>query len=262
MERIAFLFTTIMLLGWSINAQNVFRQKITGNLSSLTVKISNLTSEIDIEGHSSDEIVIEAEGYRGIPEKAKGLKPLSAYGEDNTAIGLFFSQKGNVVEISGVSRASNDADYLIKIPKDMKLIVNSESYNADDIEVSNMKNEIEIKANSSSIELEDVTGPLVLNALNGEITVKISSFSQAGPSSINATNGDVEITMPSSSKAEFKLSCLNGEIYTNLDMSLDQKNEQSLRRIGGGMRANGKTNGGGAEFTIYALNGNIYLRGE
>lgn len=262
MKRTVILLTAIMLLGSTMQAQSIFRKKIQGNLSSMTVEISNLTSEIDIQGHSSDEIVIEAEGYRGIPEKAKGLKPLSAYGEDNTEIGLYINQKGDVLEISGASRASGDADYLIKIPQDMMLKINSDSYNADDIEVEGMKNEIEIKANSSSIELEDVIGPLVLNALNGEITVTISNLSQTGPSSIIATNGDVDITMPASSKADFKLSCLNGEIYTNLDMNLDERSEKALRRIGGGMRADSKTNGGGAEFTIHALNGNIYLRGE
>ena len=271
-RTIIYVLTTLVFLGSEIRAQDVYRQKVRplnvyrlkvqGDVTSLKVEISNLASEINIEGHSSDEIVIEAAGYRGIPEKAKGLKPLSAFGEDNTEIGLYVNQKGNVIEIAGVSRASNDTNYLIKIPERMKLKINSDHWNAEDIEVEGMKNEVEIKANSSNIDLENVTGPLVLNALNCEISITLSSLGQAGPSSITSTNGDIDITMPGNSKGNFILSCFNGEIYTNLEMDLDEKSEENLRRIGGGMRASGKTNGGGVEVTIHALNGNIYLRGN
>lgn len=259
-RTIIYLFTTVVIMCSDIQAQGVFSQKVQGDVSSITVEIMNLAAEMKIKGHSSDEIIIETENYRGIPDKAKGLKPLSAFGEDNTDIGLHVSQKGNVIEISGASRASNDSDYVIKLPKGMKLKINSEDWNAEDIEIDGMANEVEIKANSSDIDLENVTGPIVLNSMNGEINVDLTSLSQTGPSSITATNGDVEIKMPSNSKADFKLSCLNGEIYTNMDMSLDEKSESGLRRIGGGMKANGKTNGGGVEFAIHALNGNIYLR--
>jgi len=262
MKRTIIYLITMLLVSTGTQAQKVFKQKVQGEPASLRVEIQNLASLIRIEGHNSDEIVIEAEGYEGIPEKAKGLKPLSAFGEDNTEIGLYVNQKGNIIEISGASRASNDADYLIRVPEKMKLKINSNDWNAADIKVVGMKNEVEIKANSSSIDIEDVTGPVVLNALNGEITVDFTSFGQSGPSSITATNGDVDITMPKSSKVNFKLSCLNGEIYTNMEMIMDEKGENSLRRIGGGMNANGKTNGGGAEFTMHALNGNIYLRAD
>ena len=261
-RTINLLFIALMLIVVEVNAQNEYRYKVQGDAASLKLEITNLASELDIEGHASDEIVIEADGYRGIPEKARGLKPLSASGEDNTDVGLYLNQSGNVVEISGVSRASFDASYLIKVPERMKLKITSDHWNADDIEVEGVKNEIEIKANSSSIELEDVSGPFVLNSLNGEITIAVSDLSQTGPSSISSTNGDIDITMPGDSRADLDLSCLNGEIYTNLEVDLDGKSEENLQRIGGGMKASGKVNGGGAEVTIHALNGNIYLRGE
>lgn len=260
MKRTIYLYV-LLAMGTTLHGQD-YRQKIQGDASGQQLEITYLAARLIIEGHNSDELVIETDDYRGIPEKAKGLKPLSATGEDNTSVGLHLKKEGTVWTISGASRASDNADYRLKVPQGMKLKIDSESFNAQPIEVKGMQNEVEIKANSSDVKLVDVTGPLVLNSLNGSITISFSTLNQANPSSINATNGDIDITLPATTKADFDLRCLNGEIYTNLEIELDSDEKSKLRRIGGGMNAKGTSNGGGVQFSANAINGNIYLRKE
>lgn len=243
-----------------VKAQQDWKTTISGTVSEMTVRIFNLDSELEIIGHSSNEVILKTTEYRGIPEKAKGLKPLSAYGEDNTNIGLYYNVKGNTVEISGASRSANDGEYTIRIPQNIKLKIESDGWNSDNIRVTGMDNEIEIKANSADIELVKVSGPLVLHSMNGEIEVDFSQLSQKTPTSINSTNGDIDISLPASSKANFRMSCLNGEIYTDLNINMDEGDGKNLNRIGGGMKARGSIGGGGVEVSLMGLNGNIYLR--
>jgi lia operon protein LiaG len=257
-RTIIFLIATSFTL-CHLHAQDEFKKSIDGSATEMTVKISNLSARLEIIGHNSNEVIISSSDYEGIPEKAKGLKPLSAYGEDNTSIGLYFNIENGIVEISGASRAANDGEYEIRLPRNIKLEIKSEDWNGDDIRVKGMQNEIDIKANAGDLELEDVSGPLVLNSMNGEIEVTLSNLNQDNPTSIKSTNGDIDISMPSDAKVDFRLSSLNGEIYTDLDLDFDGE-KGDMRRMAGGMKANAKLNGGGIDFTIYALNGNVYLR--
>lgn len=260
MKRTILLLMTLHFGLTGLNAQGDYNLQVKGDASSMKIEVANLFAGLRFEGHNSDQIEIDANGYRGLPEKAKGLKPLSAYGEDNTGIGLYVEQQGNTIQISGVSRASRDADYTIKIPENMKLKIDSEDWNADDIEVRGTKNEVEIKANSAGLILTDVTGPLVLNSINGEMEVAFTNLNQQSPSSISATNGDIDISMPANSKADFSLSCLNGEVYTDLDIKFDEEDRNKMRRVGGGIKTDALLGVGGVEFSIRAINGNIYLR--
>ncbi len=256
---IATTITSVLLLGTFSQARSQsYEMTPSGNSSELTVTISNLYAYIDVRGTADGKVRIESDGYEGIPEKAKGLKPLSATGPDNTDIGLYVEQKGNVISISGAHRDADDADYTIYIPKAAKLKVEYNSFQADDVRISDMTNEVEVESKIGDLELINLTGPVVANSLSSDITVVFTDVSQVSPTSISSTSGDIDVTMPGSTKGSFRMKSMSGEVYTDLDFDIEEKD--NLRRLGGGMSAEADLNGGGVEISLRCISGDIYIR--
>jgi lia operon protein LiaG len=235
-----------------------FKFKVPGSPEQYTLKVSNLQTDITFEAYSGTELVITALDYEGIPEKAKGLKPLSATGPDNTEIGLNIKTEGNVISLSGAGKAASDSDYIIKMPTAMGLSYEQESWHGGgDFVVKGLSGEINVQSKNSDIILSDVSGPIVANTVSGDINVVFGKLNATKPTSLAATSGDIDITMPSDAKVNFKLSVVSGEIYTDLDLKFAEK--EGLKSWGG-MNANPTFNGGGVEISLRAVSGDIFLR--
>lgn len=224
----------------------------------MTMEIIDVGDDITIRGHDGTEIIVETNDYEGIPEKAKGLKPLSATGEDNTEIGLYFGKSGDKYVLRGASRIANDADYVISIPKRMKLKVEAMRWSGGDVTIEGMTGEVEARSNVGDIELSNAGGPLVIWTLSSDITVMYDDLSQDGPHSISSTSGDIDLTLPGNSKGSFDMKSMSGEIYSNLDLQLPQKD--GMDRYGGQISAKGTLNGGGVEFSVNSISGDVFMR--
>ena len=118
-----------------------------------------------------------------------------------------------------------------------------------------MKNEIDIKT-CHNIDLKDVTGPLVLSTISGDINITYSSINSAKSSSVNSISGDIDITIPVKTATDLELRTVAGAFYSDFDFSATQKN---LKKVGGN-EMNYSLNGGGFKFNIGTVSGNIYLR--
>ncbi len=235
-----------------------YKYKVPGSPEQYSLKITNLQTDLRIEGYTGTEIVITALDYEGIPEKAQGLKPLSATGPDNTEIGLYMKAEGNVVVLSGAGRHANETDYIIKMPAGMGLSYDQESWHGGgDVVVKGVNGEVNLQMKNSDVELVDVAGPIVASTVSGDVNVVFAKLNQAKPTSLATTSGDIDITMPADSKVNFKLSVVSGEIYTDMDLNFGEK--EGLKSWGG-MNANPTLNGGGVEVSLRAVSGDIYLR--
>lgn len=235
-----------------------FKYKVPGSPEQYSFKIVNLQTDLQVEGYAGTEIVITALDYEGIPEKAQGLKPLSATGPDNTEIGLNIKTEGNVIVLSGAGRHATESDYIIKMPAAMGLSFEQESWQGgSDVVVKGINGEVNIIMKNSDIELEDVGGPIVASTVSGDVSVIFSALNQAKPTSLATTSGDIDVTLPADSKVNFKLSVVSGEIYTDLDLKFAEK--EGLKSWGG-MNANPSFNGGGVEVSLRAVSGDIFLR--
>ncbi len=254
MKRIVVGF--IVLVSMHVHAQE-YTMKVSSQVDETWIKIENLFADLRIEGISGSEIQIEAYDYEGLPEKAKGLKPLSATGPENTGIGLSVQQDGNTISISGAHREADDAEYTIKLPKNVKLTVEYNSWQAGDVLIQGMANEVEAKSQVGDLRFVDVTGPIVANTLSSDLEIVFSDIAQTSPSSLTSTSGDIDVTMPESSKGTFKMSTVSGGVYTAFDFDFGE--EKNLRRAGG-QNATGKLNGGGVEVRLRSVSGNIYIR--
>ncbi|MFY0601017.1 MAG: DUF4097 family beta strand repeat protein [Cyclobacteriaceae bacterium] len=249
-------FALILSLG---SMAQEFKFEPNGRTSDLQVKINDLSSDLEIIGVEGNKIIIIATNYKGMPEKAKGLKPLSATGSENTGIGLRVTQEGNEVQISGASRSANDGRYQIKLPKSTKLYVDYQGWDGGDVLIENMTSEVEISSNISDLVFKDVTGPIVANTLSSNIEVRFSSLNQSSPTSLSSTSGDIDVSIPILTKGNFDLSTISGEIYTDLDFEIDTE-KSDLKRIGGGTSTKATLNGGGVKMSIHCISGNVFIR--
>ncbi|MEP1096792.1 MAG: DUF4097 family beta strand repeat-containing protein [Cyclobacteriaceae bacterium] len=246
-----------MLLIASVASAQDFSYSVKGNATETVVWINQLFGDIRIEGISGSEIQIQASDYEGLPEKAKGLKPLSGGEPENTGIGLSVTQEGNTISIAGAHREADDAEYTISLPKNVMLKIDYNSWQADDVKVVGMENEIEAKSQVGDLTFVDVTGPIVAHTLSSDLEVVFSSVNQASPSSITSTSGDIDVTLPSETKGTFKMATVSGGIYTDLDFDLGE--DANKRRIMG-QSVTGRLSGGGVEVSLKTVSGDIYVR--
>jgi hypothetical protein len=224
------------------------------------VVIKDLLAEIRIVGSQGNEIVIDAKGLEGIPERAKGLKPLYGNGcMDNTGAGVAANESGGVLTICGASKGSEDASFVFTVPKGISISIDYNSpFANENIEVKDMEGEVEASTLIADIKCSNVTGPLVLNSTSGNIDVSISTLNQDSPTSISLISGDLDITLPANSAANLDMNALTGGVYTDFEFKIDS-NTGNLRRIGGNSIET-KINGGGVDLNLSCTSGNIYLR--
>ena len=234
-----------------------FTLQVKGNAAETWLIIENLAADLKIEGTSGSEIKIESKNYRGLPEKAKGLKPLSATGPENTGVGLSMKHEGNTISLSGAHKEADNADYTMYLPKNLKLKIKYSSWQGGDLVIKGMAGEVEAQNPVGDLKFIDVMGPIVANTLSSDLVVIFSSLSGTSPTSLSSTSGDIDVTIPSSTKGTFKMATISGGVYTAFDFDFGE--ESSMNRMGG-QSAVGKLNGGGVEVSLKSVSGDVYIR--
>lgn len=220
------------------------------------VILKDFSGSLPIEGYSGNEIIITSTaGSVTPPEKAKGLKPIFPAGTDNSGIGLDVQKTDDLITITCLLPFTQNGEYKIRIPENLSVELSSGCERNNNIEIKGMKNEIDIE-NCHDVKLNDVTGPLVLSTIAGNIDVTYINMNTTKASSINSISGDIDITLPVKTAANLELSVISGAIYSDFDFSESKKN---LKKIGGN-ETNYSLNGGGFKFSITNISGNIYLR--
>lgn len=218
--------------------------------------LKDFNGKLPVEGYSGSEIIITGTTENLTPpEKAKGLKAIYPAGTDNSGIGLDVEKNGNTITVTCLIPFTRAGEYKIKVPDNLALEFESGCERSNEISVTNTKNEIDIKS-CHDIELKNVTGPLVLSTISGDINITFSSISSDKPSSVNSISGDIDITVPAKTASNLELRTVNGGFYSDFDFTDTQKN---LKKVGGN-ELNFPLNGGGFKFSIATVSGNIYLR--
>jgi len=251
--------TIIFIVLTTVFSFSSFAQEFKMNIENAKrLSVSNFPAGIVIEATSGNELIIQTKNFSKPPERADGLKPLSDI-VDNTQIGIQVILSGDVIEVKGATKRIEDATYTFRIPASLVVKLDFSSPFADeDIRIEGISNEIEIQALNPDIFLENITGPAVINAINGDINIVISKLNQDSPSSITAINGILDLSLPGDTKADLDIRTINGEVYTNLDIEIPGKSKDM--DFIGGRNVGGKLNGGGVELKLTAINDNIYLR--
>jgi DUF4097 and DUF4098 domain-containing protein YvlB len=258
MKQTIILSAALLLLGSNLLAQKTFKKAFSGTAQKVNILLQR--SNVSIQGHAGNELIIEPDQaltLTPIPERAKGLKPLYNTASDNTGLGL------EVEEVSGVmtirKATFQKINYVIKVPSKADVRIEVGDWEQNDLSLKDLSGEIEITGKSSDIKLQNITGPVVANTVNGSIEVTISRLEQSKPTHISTVNGFIDVSLPADSKANVNLSTINGEIYSDADIKFPNKDDKGLPALQRNT-TNGKINGGGVELTFKTINGEIYLR--
>lgn len=263
----------LVLCGQIILAQNEYKTEMK-NSPNTHIEIMVGSETVQIIGHDKDEIRITTDfsgdfvdtptgKKKQAPERAAGLKPLSVDATDNTGIGLVVEKDGNNFSVLKISNNARNNAYIFYIPNKAKLEVNDIHAQIETTySIEKHNGEIEIMALNSQIKISNVPGPIVANATNGNVEVVFSTVTPDKPNSFLSVNGYVDITLPKNLGADLQLHTVNGEVYTDIEIKIDNDASEAIPVIANMNMFNieGTINGGGVPISIQSVNGDIYLR--
>jgi hypothetical protein len=212
---VCLLLTSLLVLTSALSQQY---KTTLSTKSSYTLKLTDIKADLNISKIGGNELIVKASSLPDMPEKAKGLRPLTKSGVDNTGLGLNIEMIEDIISLSG-GKSGESLKYEINVPDNVSISINNPGYERlYEIGLSNISSEIEIFVSSGNIKMDNITGPVIIRTDRGNVDISFSKVSQEGPMSIICQNGDIDITMPDKETATFKLSAGNGDIYTDLDL--------------------------------------------
>jgi hypothetical protein len=218
--------------------------------------LDDFNGELPIEGYSGNEIVVSsASGRFDVPDQAKGLKPVYASGTDNTGIGIYMEKNGNHITLRCLLPFGRRGAYRIRVPENLALEIERQCAGSGETSISNVKNEIDFKG-CHSIELKNVTGPLVISTISGSVNVVFSEISKDKSISIASVSGEVDVTLPAKAGFNLEMGTISGNMYSDFEL---QSSKGGMDRVGGGS-LNAQVNGGGVDVKLHSISANIYLR--
>ncbi len=195
-------------------------------------------------------------------EKTAGLKKLALPG----STGLSVEEENNRMEIR-TRTLKHSVDLVIQVPFSTSLDLSSLMGGA--IEVDNVKGEIEASNMTGTINLMSVSGTVLANSMNGSIEVTFTEVNPDKPMSFTTMSGDIDVTLPASTKANLKMKTDFGEIYSDFEIAMSQalqkveaepEAEEGRFRISFNKYYLGTINGGGPEFVLKTMRGDILIR--
>jgi lia operon protein LiaG len=152
------------------------------NAKDSRLSLNSFAGQLTIEGYAGNEIVFTPSNHEDytVPERAKGLKPVFPGGTDNTGVGLSVEKNGSQITVTCLLPFTNSREYTLKVPENISIEIKSSCEYDNNVSIKGMKNEIEIQS-CHSIKLTDVTGPLVLSTISGDIDVTFGTIATGKP---------------------------------------------------------------------------------
>ncbi|WAC42088.1 hypothetical protein [Pedobacter sp. SL55] len=216
MNKITFIASALLLTVTQAFAQKEFKiAKTSGKL------VINNISNLSVEGYDGKEIILLAKSKDENTDdpRAAGLSPLSNVGFDNTGIGISVTEKENLTIVSPIER---ELTLKVKLPKNVALSFKTTGFGNGDstvIALSNIHSEIDASTQYEHVLLKNVTGPISLKTLYGNIEGKLTP-SFKGPISLVSVYGFIDVTVPDNTKADMSINTTYETLYAAKDLKL------------------------------------------
>ena len=229
------------------------------------LKVNLINSGISVKSHAGQDVIIESKSNNNRNRRRPLTTPDGLRRIDTDNLGLAIEEENNVMSITA-RNPNNSGDIEVQVPA--KTNLNLKTVNGGDIVVEGVEGEIEIANTNGNVLLTNVAGSVVAHATNGRLVASLRDATPNKPMSFTSMNANVEITLLSTTKANLKMRIDNGVIYSDFDIQLcsvtaiveDQRSRGGNIRIQTDRTINGTINGGGSDFDLRTLNGNIYIR--
>lgn len=262
----------VMTTGYFVLAQNEYKTEMQNSPDS-RIEIQIGSQNVTIIGHDKNEIIIttdfageyvdEPVKHKKAPERAAGLQPISASASDNTGVGLVVDKDENSFSVLKMSKNARNKSYKFMVPNKAKLMIHDIHAEVNTTYIVNdYKGEVEINALNSQIKMNNVSGPVVANATNGNVEISFTKVTPDKPNSILSVNGYVDVSLPKDVAANLQLHTVNGEAYTDWEIDVDKDATSAMPIVAEMNMFNieGTINGGGIPISIQSVNGDIFLR--
>ncbi len=273
MKKLAIILGIVIFPGM-LRGQNEYKTAFKNSPDSEII-IQVGSNDVQIIGHDKNEIIITTD-FAGEyvdepvkmkkerPDRAEGLKAISVSASDNTGIGLVVEKSEDSFTVLKISKNARNKSYKFLIPNKATLSIQDihAEVNTTYI-VENFEGEAEIMALNSQLKMNNISGPVVANATNGNIEIVFAKLTPEKPNSIVSVNGFVDVTLPKNTAANLEMNTVNGEAYTDWDIQVDKDASSAMPMGMGNMNVfniAGAINGGGIPISIQSVNGDIYLR--
>ncbi|WP_347174500.1 hypothetical protein [Polaribacter uvawellassae] len=201
--------------------------------------------------------------------KKEGLKRLGKK-QENKDLGIYFAIEEKEGELifkdvtNGQFVMLSNESYLIKIPNSIKLNWDTSNckkgsktqaifYSNKTSSLSNFNGEVELTTSLNNLKLTDVTGPVSINSIGGNVTVIFDKKLPLKLYSVYTNNGFIDITMPSNSDVNVEANA--AAVYSNLDFNVLQDSESD-----GLQHMKLKLKRGKVKMKLEAGFGTVYLR--
>ena len=163
-----------------------------------------------------------------------------------------------------------DERYEIKIPNSIKLNWYTQScegtsqknntyvfYNSKASTLSNFDGEVSISSTLNHTELTDVTGPVSINTVGGNVTVKFDKKIPTKLYSIYTNNGFIDMEFPK--KSNLTLYIEGKSIYSDMDFEIlgEKEIDDAFQKI---TEMKLKSGSGKVNMKLYAGFGEVFLR--
>lgn len=260
MRLLAFL--AIPLFGaTALVAQDRVNVPLSNPSQPVTLKVNLVNGFITVTG-GGNQVVVESSGASS---RRRDTPPPGMHRIDGGGPGLEIEEERNVVTIG--SHGAPSSGVTIQTP--VNTSVQLKTVNGGHIEVTGINGTIEINNTNGAIVARNVSGSVVAHTTNGSITASLDRVAPDKPMAFTSMNGRVDVTLPGETKARLRLKSGNGSVFSDFDVKLEPDSSgTALERSNDGkgryrIRMDrgiyGSVNGGGPEYRLESLNGNVLL---
>ena len=281
-----------VLLSTTVNAQNNTKEQLTVALSqpgkSFTLAVNIKKGAVRVTQGEGKEIEVDIEQEQKKSGKGQPNQNINTNTNVNININihqpkeqrlpanggkyLSIQENNNTVNIKQTWTQA-PLNVVVRLPRGatpQRITINGSS----DISVVNIKSEMEINTSGGAVSLAGISGSVIANTVNGNITAHFKSADSGAPMAFSTLGGNIDISFPSTLKASVKLKSDNGSIHTDFHIEQDKQhpearpNPERNKNPGNlpGYKLNnsgwvyGKINEGGAEIMMRNVSGNISIR--
>jgi hypothetical protein len=268
-----YIITVLTLLISSIAWSQDFNEKLVVPLSSPDARgkleVGQVRGDINIEIYDGKEVIIEAKASgdndddcSSCDDEEKRSAPAGMKRIASSSVEFSASENNNRVKIE-TNSWKKGINLNIKIPANFDLKVSTVH---GKIDVKGVNGQMEVSTVHGPLTFTDVSGSIVCNTVHGDVIANFKKVTPNEPMSFVTLHGNVDITLPVGVKATTKMKSDRGEIFTDFDMAVENSKPETKSADKGGYKVSinawvyGEINGGGPEYTMKNMHGDIIIR--
>lgn len=139
------------------------------------------------------------------------------------------------------------------------------------VNIKDFSGTVEVNTVQGSINAENIRGEVFASSVDGDVRVVFDEIKKDRALYFSSVDGDIDLTLPKDTRADIMAKTMDGDVYSGFDGEVtvgreindDTATPESQNNFNKLFQSNYITtriNGGGQEFYLNTIDGNIYIR--